>query len=134
MENHFYLTFPTLLVTMESDHKSRERIMAEIVQLNEGDFQIEVLEASLPVLVDFTAPWCAPCKMLDPVVEQLAVDWQDKVKFVRLDVDDHPLLAMDYQVMGVPTLMLFKNGKPVERLTGFQPKDRLVKKFLPFLN
>ena len=108
--------------------------MAEIVQLNEGDFQIEVLEASLPVLVDFTAPWCAPCKMLEPVVEQLAVDWHDKVKFVRLDVDDHPLLAMDYQVMSVPTLMLFKNGKPVERLTGFQPKDRLLKKFLPFLN
>ena len=108
--------------------------MAEIVQLNDGDFQIEVLEASLPVLVDFTAPWCAPCKMLEPVVEQLAVDWHDKVKFVRLDVDDHPLLAMDYQVMSVPTLMLFKNGKPVERLTGFQPKDRLVKKFLPLLN
>jgi thioredoxin 1 len=134
MENPFYLTFPFLLVTMESDQNTRERTMADIVQLNEGDFKIEVLEASLPVLVDFTAAWCAPCKMLEPVVQQLAVDWQDKVKFVRLDVDDHPLLAMDYQVMGVPTLILFKNGKPVERLTGFQPKDRLLKKFLPFLN
>ncbi|OGO33839.1 MAG: thioredoxin [Chloroflexi bacterium RBG_16_54_18] len=109
-------------------------MMADILKLNEGDFQVEVLEASLPVLVDFTAAWCAPCKMLEPVVQQLAAEWQDKVKVVRLDVDDHPLLAMDYQVMGVPTLMLFKNGKPVERLTGFQPKDRLVKKFFPYLN
>jgi thioredoxin 1 len=134
MEKPFYLTFPSLLVTMKSDHKIRERIMADIIKLNEGDFQVEVLEASLPVLVDFTAVWCAPCRMLDPVLQQLAAEWQDKVKVVRLDVDDHPLLAMDFQVMGVPTLMLFKDGKPVERLTGFQPKDRLVKKFLPFLN
>lgn len=108
--------------------------MTDITHLNEGEFQVEVLQASLPVLVDFTAPWCTPCKMLDPVVQQLAAEWQDKVKFVKLDVDDQPLVAMDYQVMGVPTLMLFKDGQPVERLTGFQPKDRLVKKFLPHLN
>ena len=108
--------------------------MADILKLNEGDFETEVLEASLPVLVDFTAVWCTPCKMLEPVVQQLAVDWHDKVKVVRLDVDDHPMVAIDYQVMGVPTLMLFKDGKPVERVTGYQPKDRLVKKFLPFLN
>ena len=108
--------------------------MADITQLKEGDFQVEVLEASLPVLVDFTAVWCSPCKMLDPVIQQLAADWQGKVKVVKLDVDDHPFLAMDYQVMSVPTLLLFKQGKPVERVTGFQPKERLLNKFAPFLN
>lgn len=107
--------------------------MSDIAQLSEGEFEIEVLEAGLPVLVDFTAPWCAPCKMLEPVIHQLAVEWQDKVKVVALDVDDLPLIAMDYQVMSVPTLMLFINGKPVERISGYQPKDRLVKKFSPYM-
>lgn len=103
--------------------------MAEIQKVSEDTFQKEVLEAGMPVLVDFTAVWCGPCKMLDPVVHQLAEGWKDKVKVYKLDVDDNPQLAMQYQVMGVPTLMLFKGGQPVERVTGYQPKDRLEKKF-----
>jgi thioredoxin 1 len=105
--------------------------MSDIPKINENNFKADVLEASLPVLVDFTAVWCGPCKMLDPVVKLLAEEWDGKVKVMKLDVDDHPQLAMEYQVMGVPTLMLFKNGQPVERVTGYQPKDRLVKKFSP---
>ena len=101
----------------------------DIPKLSEATFQNEVLDSSQPVLVDFTAIWCGPCKMLDPVVKQLAEQWQGKIKVVKLDVDDNPNLAMDYQVMGVPTLMLFKGGQPVERVTGYQPKDRLEKKF-----
>lgn len=108
--------------------------MTDIQKLSEATFQIEVLESSLPVLVDFTAVWCGPCKMLDPIVQQLAQSWEGKIKVVKLDVDDNPNLAMDYQIMGVPTLMLFKGGQPVERVTGYQPKDRLEKKFLPHLN
>ena len=108
--------------------------MTDVAHLSEATFQLEVLESSLPVLVDFTAVWCGPCKMLDPLVHQLAQDWEGKVKVVKLDVDDSPQLAMDYQVMGVPTLMLFKGGRPVERVTGYQPKDRLEKKFSPHLN
>jgi thioredoxin 1 len=107
--------------------------MAEIAKVSEVAFQHDVLEEKTPVLVDFTAVWCGPCKMLDPVVKQLAQDWYGKVKVFKLDVDDCPDLAMNYQVMGVPTLILFKNGKPVERVTGYQPKDRLEKKFLPHL-
>ena len=99
--------------------------MEELLQVGESDFQKEVLESGLPVLVDFTAVWC---KMLDPVVKQLSSDWDGKLKIVKLDVDDNPDLAMRYQVMGVPTLMLFKNGEPQERMTGYQPKDRIVKK------
>jgi thioredoxin 1 len=105
--------------------------MVDIPKLSEATFQREVLESGQPVLVDFTAVWCQPCKMLDPEVQKLADEWQGKVKFVKLDVDDNPNLATDYTVMGVPTLILFKGGQPVERVTGYQPKDRLSKKFAP---
>jgi len=108
--------------------------MAEISKVGQENFQSEVLDSSQPVLIDFTAVWCGPCKMLDPVVKQLANEWDGKVRIFKLDVDDNPDLAMNYQVMGVPTLMLFKNGQPVERVTGYQPKDRLEKKFTPHLN
>jgi thioredoxin 1 len=107
--------------------------MAEIQKTSDSTFKQEVLEAAEPVLVDFTAVWCQPCKMLDPVVKQLAEDWQGKVTVFKLDVDYNPQAAMDYMVMGVPTLMLFKEGKPVERVTGYQPKDRLSNKFNPHL-
>ena len=105
----------------------------DISKVSENSFQTEVLEAPTPVLVDFTAVWCGPCKMLDPIVGQLAEQWKDKLRVVKLDVDDNPDLAMRYQVMGVPTLMLFKQGQVMERLTGYQPKERLVKKFQPHL-
>jgi thioredoxin 1 len=102
--------------------------MAEMLNVSGDTFQSEVLDSTQPVLVDFTAVWCGPCKMLDPIVKQLAEQWAGKVKVVKLDVDHNPELAMQYQVMGVPTLMLFVNGKPSERLSGYQPKDRIVAK------
>jgi thioredoxin 1 len=103
--------------------------MSDIPQLTEAEFDIEVLKSTLPVIVDFTAIWCGPCKMLDPVVTQLSQDWDGKVKIVKLDVDDNSNLAMQYGVMGVPTLILFVNGNPVQRLSGYQPKERIVSKF-----
>ena len=108
--------------------------MSEIIELNEDMFQEEVLDEALPVLVDFSAVWCGPCKMLDPVVKELAAEWNGTVKFAKIDVDHNPNLAMNYQVMGVPTLILFKDGETVERVTGYQPKDRLKKTFQPHLN
>ena len=107
--------------------------MADTMHVNEATFQNEVIQSDQPVLVDFTAVWCGPCKMLDPVVKQLAHDWDGKVKVVKLDVDENPNLAMQYQVMGVPTLMLFKQGKLSQRVSGYQPKDRLVAKFGPHI-
>jgi thioredoxin 1 len=108
-------------------------MMSEIKHVTEDSFQNEVLDSAQPVLVDFTAVWCGPCKMLEPVVKELSIDWEGKAKVVKLDVDNNANLAMQYQVMGVPTLMLFVNGEPKERLTGFQPKKRIQKKFSGYI-
>lgn len=107
--------------------------MANIPEVSGDTFQDEVLSAEKPVLVDFSAVWCGPCKMLDPIVEQLANEWSGQIKVVKLDVDDNPNIAMQYQVMGVPTLMLFIDGETRERLTGYQPKDRIASKIKPHL-
>ena len=103
--------------------------MSDIPKVDEAAFEAEVLKSTLPVLVDFTAIWCGPCKMLDPVVVQLSQDWNGKVKFVKLDIDDNSTLVVKYGVMGVPTLILFVDGLPVQRLSGYQPKDRIISKF-----
>ncbi|MBE0409061.1 MAG: thioredoxin [Anaerolineales bacterium] len=108
--------------------------MANVLEVTEETFQDEVLSAQKPVLVDFSAVWCGPCKMIEPIVEQIAKDWAEHLKVVRLDVDTSPQLAINYQVMGVPTLMLFINGETKERLTGYQPKDRITDKLKPHLD
>lgn len=102
--------------------------------VSEDNFQSEVLGSEKPVLVDFTAVWCGPCKMLAPVIEELSGEWGEKVRVVKLDVDHNPTVAMDYQVMGVPTLMLFKDGKPAHRMSGYKPKDKVAKEFEPHFN
>ncbi len=107
--------------------------MVEVQYVTESDFQNEVLEADKPVLVDFTAVWCQPCRMVDPIVKQLAQDWDGKVKVVKLDADENPNILMQYGVMGIPTLMLFKSGQVKERVTGYQPKDKLVMKINPHI-
>jgi thioredoxin 1 len=107
--------------------------MTEMTYVTDADFQAEVLDAEQPVLVDFTAVWCGPCRMVDPIVKQLAQDWDGKVKVVKLDADQNPNIMMQYGVLGIPTLMLFKGGEIKERLTGYQPKDRLVSKLGPHL-
>src|SRR5512143_754713 len=107
--------------------------MTEVKYVTETDFQNEVLNEDKPVLVDFTATWCPPCKMIDPIVKQLAQDWQGKVKVVKLDADQNPNVLMSYGVLGIPTLLLFKGGQVQERLTGYQPKEKVVSKLSPHL-
>ncbi len=102
--------------------------MTELEYISEGTFQKDVIESTEPVLVDVTAVWCAPCRMLDPVIRQLADEWQGKIKIVKLDADENPGVLMQYGILGIPTLMLFKSGQLQERMTGFQPKDKLVAK------
>ena len=105
--------------------------MSDMQYVTDTDFQNEVLNSDLPVLVDFTAVWCQPCKMIEPIVKQLAQDWEGKVKVVKLDADLNPETMMQYGVMGIPTLMLFKGGEIKVRMTGYQPKDKLVAKVTP---
>ncbi len=108
--------------------------MTELKYITEADFQNEVLNEEKPVLVDFTAGWCQPCKMVDPIVKKLAEEWEGKVKVVKLDADQNPNIMMRYQVLGIPTLMLFQGGQVKERVTGYQPKEKLVNKLNPHLS
>ncbi len=108
--------------------------MAELLHVDEANFQTEVMNAREPVLVDFSAVWCQPCKMLDPVVTQLAGEWGGKVKVVKIDADENPNLVMKFGVMGIPTLLLMKNGEIRERITGFLPKEKLIARFSPHFN
>jgi thioredoxin 1 len=105
--------------------------MAEVVNVNEANFQEEVIDAGKPVLVDFWAPWCGFCKQLSPVIDQLAAEIDDKVKVVKVNVDENRALAQKNGVMSMPTMILFKNGEAVQRLMGFMPKDNIIAKITP---
>ena len=102
--------------------------MAEnIIEVNQDSFQQSVLEAQKPILVDFWAPWCGPCRAVAPVVEELAKEYQGKVDFAKVNVDDSPFIASKFGVMSIPTLIVFKDGKPAEQVVGFKPKDQIKK-------
>lgn len=99
-----------------------------ILHLKDSNFKNEVLEASEPVLVDFWASWCGPCRMIAPVIDELAEDYKGKVKICKLNVDENAKTAQDYGVMSIPTMIIYKNGQEVERLVGFMPKANIAQK------
>lgn len=108
--------------------------MSDFLAVNPENFQREVLESKLPVLLEFGAVWCAPCKRMEPILLQLGKEWTGKVRLAKLDVDESADLTMQFQIMSVPTLVLFVNGQAKQRLTGLQQRDRLVEKFGPYLS
>ena len=104
--------------------------MAKLQDVSEKDFQTEVLNASKPVLVDFWAPWCGPCKIVSPIVEELADEYSSDMEFTKLNVDDAPNIALKYQVMSIPTLIVFQDGEPVAQVVGAHPKKSIKEKLL----
>jgi thioredoxin 1 len=102
--------------------------MAKAIEVTDSTFEQEVLQANQPVLVDFWAVWCGPCRAVAPIVEELAGDYEGKLKVMKLDVDDNPRTAVAYGVQSIPTLLVFKDGKPAERIVGAVPKKVLVDK------
>jgi thioredoxin 1 len=99
--------------------------MANVTELTDRTFDSEVLQSSVPVLVDFWAPWCGPCRMIAPIIEELARDNAGAIKVAKINIDDSPNVAASYGVSSIPTLMLFKGGEVVDRFVGVQPKSRL---------
>ncbi|MBW2183081.1 MAG: thioredoxin [Deltaproteobacteria bacterium] len=95
------------------------------IEVNDSNFKSEVTDSEMPVLVDFWAPWCGPCKMIAPVLEELAKEYDGRVKIVKLNVDDSPDTASKFGIRSIPTLIMFKNGKVFEQTVGAQSKDNL---------
>ena len=108
--------------------------MTEPIAVTDDNFEEEVLEASLPVLTDFWADWCGPCHALAPIVQQVAADYDGRLKVTKLDVDTNPLTATRYGIRGIPTMIVFKGGQPVETLVGWMPKEHLVGKLEPHID
>ncbi|VEN74666.1 Thioredoxin [Candidatus Desulfarcum epimagneticum] len=96
-----------------------------ILEINDDDFEKEILKSDKPALVDFWAPWCGPCKAIGPIVESLAADYNGKVKFAKMNVDDNPATPSQYEIRAIPTLILFKDGQAVEQATGMMAKPKL---------
>jgi thioredoxin 1 len=101
--------------------------MSKPVEIKDANFIEVVLQAKMPVLVDFWAPWCGPCHMVAPVVAELAEEYDGRVSFAKVNVDESPRIAGQYGIMSIPTLILFKDGKPVSNIVGFRPKNELKK-------
>jgi thioredoxin 1 len=101
--------------------------MASVKEVTDGTFEQDVLKSSMPVMVDFWAPWCGPCHMVSPLVEELAGDFEGEVSFFRLNTDENPTTASSYGIRAIPTLMIFKEGEPVGQIIGFRPKAELKK-------
>ncbi|HSF29864.1 MAG TPA: thioredoxin [Candidatus Tectomicrobia bacterium] len=102
--------------------------MGKALEVTDSTFEQEVLRAQQPVLVDFWAVWCGPCRAVAPIVEELAGEYEGQIKVMKLDVDDNPRTAVAYGVQSIPTLLVFKDGKPAERIIGAVPKKVIVDK------
>ena len=107
--------------------------MGNAVAVTQANFESEVLQSGVPVLVDFWAAWCGPCRTIAPIVEELAGEYGGRLKVVKVDVDENQDVSIQYGVQSIPTLILFKDGQPVERLVGAYPKPTVVSRIKPHL-
>ena len=104
------------------------------IEVTDENFQQEVMKSETPVLIDFWAAWCGPCKMIGPVVEEIAKEYEGKLKVGKVDVDNNPEISMQFGIRSIPTLMVFKGGKVVEQIIGAVPKKNLMEKVLPHIS
>ena len=102
--------------------------MSKPIEVTEQSFKEQVLDSEIPVLVDFWAEWCGPCKMIAPVVEELATEFDGKMSFAKVDVDSNPSISTNYGIRSIPTLMIFKNGAPIDQIVGAVGKNILVER------
>jgi thioredoxin 1 len=107
--------------------------MTHPVAVTDGTFQSEVLEAPTPVLVDFWAEWCQPCKMVAPILEKIASDQEGRLKIAKVDIEANPALTNEFGIRNIPTMILFKDGQAVEKLLGFMPERRILEKVEPHI-
>ncbi|MEJ2542702.1 MAG: thioredoxin [Calditrichaceae bacterium] len=105
--------------------------MASYITLNDNNFESEVINSDKPVLVDFWAEWCAPCRIIAPIVEEIAGEYGEQLKVGKLDVDGNPQVSMNYGIRSIPTLLIFKDGKPVDQIIGAVAKDAILDKVKP---
>lgn len=103
------------------------------VQITDANFDMEVIQSPLPVLLDCWAPWCGPCRMVSPIVDEIAKEMAGALKVGKLNVDENPMVASKYQIMSIPTLLVFKNGRLVDQIVGAMPKAQILQRLKPHI-
>ena len=110
---------------IENLEQGRIKVAGKLREVNQNSFKKDVLKSDVPVLLDFWAEWCMPCRMIAPFVEELAEEYKGKVEFAKVDVDNNTQLATELQILSIPALILFKNGREIKRIIGANPKDAI---------